>query len=136
MSRKFKVWDSEYKRFNIITDFFINQNGELWVAPLDNKVQKANQSLIIVWSTGQTDKSGVEIYEGDIRRCSVATYVVEVGPFVFTDPDGIKYHLSGIHKKWISRFEDDISPFDIIRDSNDEHIGNKFENKGLLDSMI
>ena len=65
---KFKVWDSEYKKFkNNIREYYINNNCILYEGPI-GIIRKAKSNLIPVFSTGQTDKNGVETYKGDIIK--------------------------------------------------------------------
>ena len=133
---KFKVWDSKDKCF--VEDEWKDSFVASWKGGLCTAsgmgLYSANKRYIIVYSTDQTDKNGAEIYQGDIRQCSVGKYVVEVGPFIYTDPDGIGHHFSGIHKKWIPMSEDNESPFDTEHDKKDLHLGHKLENPELLET--
>lgn len=71
MNGKFKVWDNKKKILYDcdVHNCFINGSGELmgWRFPLfqSPELVKEDPEKIIVWSTGQNDKNGLELYQGD-----------------------------------------------------------------------
>ena len=78
MNQKFKVWDSLHKKWEINTceDFYIDQDGDLMRGE-DGHIGDAPKYYQTVFSTGKTDKNGVELYQGDkIKRWHFEGFIV------------------------------------------------------------
>ncbi len=117
---KFRVWDTENKKFNTTTDFFIAQNGKLWTMPMTDKykVYKSNKNLIPVFYTGQSDKNGRDIYFNDIVKDKVGGH-----HSIEWDEEFSKLFL---------RVFENGARVDFLPSYELEIIGNKYENPELL----
>lgn len=129
---KFRVWDIEEQKWYEPTfkaykkelhDIQIELNGDLSIRTFDEegKFVTIHESMFrgrykVVEFTGLLDKNGTEIYEGDILKYSDEYRVVEMY-------DGA----------WIARAGEKRLIVKMAVLSGAEIIGNKFENRELLD---
>ena len=137
---KFRVWDSEQKEFVTTINelskehfFVINSNGELltsfFVFGTQNETvfELSDKKYTPVFSAGQTDRSGIESYEGDMIKIhgnrSIHGHCVG---------DIMEIHWSG------SGFFPLCIPGDYgcgcLESTDIEIIGSKYENPELLES--
>lgn len=127
MNMKFKVWDSVGKCFLPeieLRNYYVNYKGELIIN---------SYRIKIIYSTGQTDKSGKEIFEGDIRGKNWWKYIVCYGKFlVEEDETGYEIKQIGFYKQFLDK-KYGVAEFNLIDDLNDPNIGNKYENPELLE---
>lgn len=127
---KFRAWDTKERKWVEPTDckYFFEadiQSQYFWLAPLPN--------TILMQYTGQKDKNGIEVYEGDIVRevdTIPGTRIVEWGKVVTwlgsTDvPEMVGWMQRRIDKRY------DSSPLYIY--DTTEVIGNICENPELLE---
>lgn len=121
---KFRVWDSHYKLWDM--EVFLNSKGEI----CDDTIYGCQQSYrreyyTLQQFTGLRDKSGKEIYDGDIVAIN------------FTHDPHTEYHVVGIFRisfgdyGWMASNDTHsykASTYQIYA----EVIGNIFENPDLL----
>ena len=123
---KFRAWDKEEKEF--VKNILIGLKGEIkTVGALSGKfLYDVKDRIILTQFTGLLDKSGKEIYEGDILQCHVyscpARYVIEWNDssasfFARVLNEELKTVYATTWKDFINK---------------DEVIGNIYENKELL----
>lgn len=104
-------------------------NGDIWIIDEDGVAGEwiVNNDLVLMQSTGLTDKNGEEIFEGDIL--SIETDEENVKVSVFWDDKHALFMFKS--KKYNEKealaelFEDNSYPFKII--------GNRYENPELLE---
>ncbi|MEB6226364.1 YopX family protein [Mammaliicoccus sciuri] len=129
---KFRVWDKEeqkwykptYKAYmKQLHDIHIDLDGSLLIRTIDDSGKNVtiHESMFegryeLLQSTGLFDKNGKEIFEGDILKYSDEYRVVEMY-------DGA----------WIARAGEKRLIVKMAVLSGAEIIGNKFENRELLD---
>lgn len=138
---KFKVWDSKDKKFVEQEDlhyFCISPSGKLiYFNNWNEQDDLPHDGFIPVFSTGQTDKNGVEVWEGDIRGDKWWKFVICYGTFLVTDSEtDYETEQVGFYKKFLSKKNgvEIIEIFDLIQDLNTTHHGNRYENPELLEA--
>ena len=118
MIGKFKIWDKFTESFikNDNGRFYLSMNGELMIYLED--MEKASHQFIPVFSTGKTDKNGVELFDGDVVRNKKG----RIGIVLYHEAAwSIDYNYVGL--------------FPIVCcNKNCEKIGNKFENPELMEA--
>ena len=122
MIPKFRAWLKEEKRMTDVHEMtFID--GEVYLIS-DVTGFYAYEEFKLMQSTGNKDKNGKEIFEGDIIKFSI-----DNGFYYGVDEIGsVRYQLGAFHV--------DVFPLiDLIGDSEVEVIGNVYETQGLQDLL-
>lgn len=130
MKPRYRAWDKEENRWINIASLVFDEEGELWyLSPVMddfNPVYSENElgkTWEIMQSTGLKDKNGVEVFQGDIVRCSrgcpheVFWLKEYAGMYVGGMP---AWYLSGLSEGYAWTGDEEI-------------IGNVYENPELLD---
>ncbi len=125
---KFKVWDSHNKKWADESDYVIGSDGTLHFLCF-NELDTPEFVCIPVFSTGQTDKNGVEIYEGDITDKGVVKY----GTIDIQESDGKVTMKEKYHGFYIGKYRP--FPLQTIYGEWPTVIGNKYENPELLEKI-
>ena len=126
MIPKFRAWDKECMEMANVTD--INYKGN-WVVDEPHVVLDTRCDLLpfdeveLMQSTGLKDKNGVDVYQGDINRCTSGCLheVIWLEEYGGTFIGGMPaWYLSGLRNgySWTGR---------------EEVIGNIYENPELLE---
>lgn len=125
---KFKIWDNKNKVWMSPVNLFLGHDGKLYQAnPLVTggfkmvTPDEQKEDFIPVYSTGQTDKNGIEIYDGDIWKRETFIAVVT---FDYSGWHLLKTESSGCYQ--YPSFHSNAKTGEII--------GNKFEHPQLLES--
>lgn len=129
MIPKFRAWD---KRKNVMRDVAVlhfTKNGktnfiEYWINPTELKSYHV-RNIELMQSTGLKDKNGVDVYQGDIIRCTRGCHheVIWLEEYGGTFFGGMPaWYLSGLSNgyAWTGR---------------EEVIGNIYENSELLEEQ-
>jgi len=114
MIPKFRAWNSETKEIEVFNTY--EEISELFLALSADDVFYS-----IMQSTGLFDKSGKEIFEGDIVRVLDSTYTV------FYDNERGSYRLKPHDDRWNVDYMSNFS-----HGGNFEVVGNIYENKEYL----
>ena len=122
MKPKFRAWlKEEYKMTDVREITFFNDEVQM-ISDVEGFY--AYDEFELMQSTGNKDKNGKEIFEGDIIKFSI-----DNGFYYGVDEIGsVRYQLGAFHV--------DVFPLiDLIGDSEVEVIGNVYETQGLQDLL-
>ena len=122
MKIKYRIWDKLYNEWNTVRPFM----GDLFTLVSSSIVKFDSERYVLQIFTGQIDRNGVEIFEGDIVKCD------------FYDNCYGKYNEKDLIKEVKCSLSTSIDPMssggpdgeDLF--INVEVIGNILENKELL----
>lgn len=127
MIPKYRAWDKENKKM-IDVDILNWNNGEVdFIGDGITFILKAND-IVLMQSTGLTDKNGKEIFEGDIVK-------VTDGDERTNFPDGGIGTICGLDEIFMWYIDGQVHNglFDISQEYYIEVIGNIYENPELLE---
>ena len=127
MIPRFRAWDKENKKM-IDVDILNWNNGEVdFIGDGITFILKAND-IVLMQSTGLTDKNGKEIFEGDIVK-------VTDGDERINFPDGGIGTICGLDEIFMWYIDGQVHNglFDISQEYYIEVIGNIYENPELLE---
>ncbi len=127
MIPRFRAWDKENKKM-IDVDILNWNNGEVdFIGDGITFILKAND-IVLMQSTGLTDKNGKEIFEGDIVK-------VTDGDERTNFPDGGIGTICGLDEIFMWYIDGQVHNglFDISQEYYIEVIGNIYENPELLE---
>ena len=129
---KFRAWDKVEKAFVVPLDFCITGMGQLLLTKSNELIsfgefkEIADDRYLVMQYTGLKDKSGREIYEGDIIKF-IYKYRILNAEVYFCE---ILYEWR--LKKQFLIGEKITMPFSLLIESDFEIIGNIYENPELL----
>ncbi|MGF2077583.1 YopX family protein [Enterococcus casseliflavus] len=127
MVPKFRAWDKDSKVMRSWKDLFLEKDGgeDFWLIGYKENacITSFDHDQILMQSTGLKDKNGVEVFQGDIVKCTsgcpheVVWLKEYAGMYVGGMP---AWYLSGLNEgyAWIGK---------------EEVMGNIFENPELLE---
>lgn len=123
MIPRYRAWDKETKTMNGMAEIYRNRNQEIELRPRD-------ENIILMQSTGLRDKTGKEIFEGDIVQFEDC---YEVSDFLYINTGIIEWCQGGFHVT----NRDSVLMEDLLDgDSLDVTIiGNVYENPELLEDL-
>lgn len=127
MIPRYRAWDKENKKM-IDVDILNWNNGEVdFIGDGITFILKAND-IVLMQSTGLTDKNGKEIFEGDIVK-------VTDGDERTNFPDGGIGTICGLDEIFMWYIDGQVHNglFDISQEYYIEVIGNIYENPELLE---
>nr|DAM58947.1 MAG TPA: YopX protein [Caudoviricetes sp.] len=116
------------------------RNGSTSV-PLKFEDKRNGEDVILMQSTGLKDKNGQEIFEGDILEIQGIKMIVKFGSYEYIESSksnghtlGVVYDGLGFYVDCINAADPDrISPFEPKTLKESTIIGNRFENRELLE---
>ena len=116
------------------------RNGSTSV-PLKFEDKRNGEDVILMQSTGLKDKNGQEIFEGDILEIQGIKMIVKFGSYEYIESSksnghtlGVVYDGIGFYVDCINAADPDrISPFEPKTLKESTIIGNRFENRELLE---
>jgi len=111
---KFKVWDSKLKSFLSEEFYFIDCNGKLHYL---NHKEVVSEWIFPVFSTGEIDKNGVELFDRDLAKDPITGDLFEI----YSDSNRWTVVNEVGNEYWLSEVLESI-----------EKIGSKFINPELL----
>lgn len=128
MIPKFRVWDKNNKCMHEVRSIWIGDDFPLnshVVYSLGNTVEVIFDDIELMQSTGLKDKNGVDVYQGDIIKCTSGCphEVIWLEEYGGTFIGGMPaWYLSGLNNgySWAGR---------------EEVIGNIYENPELLEEV-
>ncbi|QCJ56122.1 YopX family protein [Enterococcus mundtii] len=128
MIPKFRVWDKNNKCMHEVRSIWIGDDFPLnshVVYSLGNTVEVIFDDIELMQSTGLKDKNGVDVYQGDIIKCTSGCphEVIWLEEYGGTFIGGMPaWYLSGLNNgySWAGR---------------EEVIGNIYENSELLEEV-
>ena len=149
MIQKYRAWDvlSEKMIDEILMISFVRKeiigkfrNGSTSV-PLKFEDKRNGEDVILMQSTGLKDKNGQEIFEGDILEIQGIKMIVKFGSYEYIESSksnghtlGVVYDGLGFYVDCINAADPDrISPFEPKTLKESTIIGNRFENRELLE---
>lgn len=103
--------------------------------------KRNGEDVILMQSTGLKDKNGQEIFEGDILEIQGIKMIVKFGSYEYIESSksnghtlGVVYDGLGFYVDCINAADPDrISPFEPKTLKESTIIGNRFENRELLE---
>ncbi|EGO7913678.1 YopX family protein [Enterococcus faecalis] len=127
MIPKFRAWDKRENTMRDVAVLHFTKGGkvnsiEYWKTPSELKSYHV-RNLVLMQSTGLKDKNGVDVYQGDIIRCTrgcphEVIWLEEYGGAFFGGMPA--WYLSGLKKGYAWTGEEEV-------------IGNIYENPELLE---
>lgn len=129
---KFRVWDKKTKsmwnieRWHVEDEYFDLIEPDKSVAdPNANRVWRKQSDVILMQSTGMFDKNGVEVFIGDIVKCTVGC------PHeVYLEKEYGGNFIGGMPAIYLKGIDDGYA-----WTGDEEVIGNIYQNPDLLESV-
>lgn len=129
MKPKFRVWDKQDKEIYLVEEINFNC-GEFESIGDGITFLRGAEKLELLLSTNTKDKTGKEIFEGDVLQIDYIKAIVRFGQYLYYDNAGKNFLTgNGFYLECLNVMDPDcISPYETDVLNKAEIIGNIYEN--------
>ena len=129
MIPKFRAWDKQDKEIYLVEEINFNR-GEFESIGDSITFLRGSEEVELILSTNTKDKTGKEIFEGDVLRIDFVKAIVRFGQYRYYDNAGKDVLTgNGFYLECLNVMDPDcISPYETDILNKTEIIGNIYEN--------